>query len=62
MRQPIDIDIDYVFKAIVGTASPVLDVIMEAGSPADAVPQAVPGYWERPACASSRRLAETTSG
>ena len=27
MRQPIDIDIDYVFKAIVGTASPVLGVI-----------------------------------
>lgn len=27
MRQPIDIDIDYVFKAIVGTVSPVLGVI-----------------------------------
>ena len=27
MRQPIDIDIDYVFKAIVGTASPLLGVI-----------------------------------
>ena len=27
MRQPLDIDIDYVFKAIVGTASPVLGVI-----------------------------------
>jgi hypothetical protein len=27
MRQPIDIDLDYVFKAIVGTASPLLGVI-----------------------------------
>ncbi len=27
MRTPIDIDIDYVFKAIVGTASPLLGVI-----------------------------------
>ena len=27
MRAPIDIDIDYVFKAIVGTVSPALGVI-----------------------------------
>ncbi len=27
MRTPFDIDIDYVFKAIVGTASPLLGVI-----------------------------------
>ncbi|MCX6878805.1 MAG: hypothetical protein NTW21_34090 [Verrucomicrobia bacterium] len=27
MRQPIDIDLDYVRNAIVGTASPVLGVI-----------------------------------
>ena len=27
MRTPIDIDIDYVFKAIVGTATPALGVI-----------------------------------
>jgi len=27
MRQPLDIDIDYVFKAIIGTASPLLGVI-----------------------------------
>ncbi len=27
MRPPFDIDLDYVFKAIVGTASPVLGVI-----------------------------------
>ena len=36
--------------------TPVLDVIMEAGSPAAVAPQSAPGYWERPACASSRRL------
>jgi len=27
MRQPLDIDLDYVFKAIIGTVSPVLGVI-----------------------------------
>lgn len=27
MRQPLDIDLDYVIKAIVGTVSPVLGVI-----------------------------------
>ncbi len=30
MRQPLEIDLDYVFKSIVGTASPVLGVRHES--------------------------------
>ena len=37
--------------------TPVIDVLMDGGAAVDAAPATTAGYYERPACASSRRIA-----